>query len=417
MAADRTTPPVSRRRLLGGLTLAGGAAAAGALTACSPAATSADPSALAASSPTPGARTAQAATSSTPSSPVTPAAGTEVVPFHGEHQAGVATLPQAHAAFVGLTLREGTDRDGLGRLLRVLTDDARRLTAGRPALADTEPGLAELPARLTVTFGFGPGLFRAAGLSTGPSPLPSFGIDRLQERWSGGDLLVQLCCDDPVTLAHALRMVVKDSRSFTTVKWIQRGFRQATRPAGVTQRNLMGQLDGTVNPVAGTPEFDRAVWIQEGPLRGGTMLVLRRIRMELDKWDAADSAAKEFAVGRRLDTGAPLTGAREHDEPDFGAVNALGFPVIAPEAHVRRARVADPGLRMWRRAYNYDEGGESGLLFAAYQADVERQFTAVQRRLAEVDLLNEWTTPIGSALFAIPPGCAEGGWIGESLLG
>ena len=26
-------------------------------------------------------------------------------------------------------------------------------------------------------------------------------------------------------------------------------------------------------------------------------------------------------------------------------------------------------------------------------------------------------TPIGSAVSAIPPGCAEGGWIGEGLLG
>ena len=47
-------------------------------------------------------------------------------------------------------------------MLRLLTDDARRLTQGRPALADTEPELADCPARLTVTFGFGPGLFAAA---------------------------------------------------------------------------------------------------------------------------------------------------------------------------------------------------------------------------------------------------------------
>jgi hypothetical protein len=60
---------------------------------------------------------------------------------------------------------------------------------------------------------------------------------------------------------------------------------------------------------------------------------------------------------------------------------------------------------------------DSGLLFASYQADVARQFLPIQRRLAEADLLNEWTTPIGSAVFAVPPGCAEDGWIGETLLG
>ncbi len=56
----------------------------------------------------------------------------------------------------------GAGKEALGRLLPLLTDDARRLTQGRPALADTEPELATDPARLTVTFGFGPGLFAAA---------------------------------------------------------------------------------------------------------------------------------------------------------------------------------------------------------------------------------------------------------------
>ena len=46
-------------------------------------------------------------------------------------------------------------------------------------------------------------------------------------------------------------------------------------------------------------------------LRGGTTLVLRRIRMELETWDAADRVAREFTIGRRLDTGAPLTGRAE----------------------------------------------------------------------------------------------------------
>ena len=75
-------------------------------------------------------------------------------------------------------------------------------------------------------------------------------------------------------------MIVKDARSFARVRWAQRGFRRsaAARPPGHTQRNLMGQLDGTVNPT-GT-RLDRAVWVDRGPdwLRGGTTLVLRRIR-------------------------------------------------------------------------------------------------------------------------------------------
>ncbi|WP_431895445.1 Dyp-type peroxidase [Nonomuraea sp. bgisy101] len=370
----------------------------------------------------PGASPAGAATA--------PADGSAVEPFHGPHQAGVATAPQAHAVFVGLDLRKGVGREEVSRMMRLLTDDARRLTQGRAALADTEPELAALPARLTVTFGFGPGLFGAVGRDgrrpASVAPLPTFKIDKLEKRWSGGDLLIQLCADDPLTLAHALRMVVKDARSFTRVRWTQRGFRRAAhaQQRGTTQRNVMGQLDGTVNPVPGTPEFDRAVWVQEqgGWLSGGTTLVLRRISAEMETWDAADVVAKEFTVGRRLADGAPLTGGREHDEPDFDKLTAAGFPVISEYAHIRRARVADPNLRIMRRVYNYDEGvtadgkADSGLLFASYQADITRQFVPVQERLAEADLLNEWTTPIGSAVFAVPPGCGPDGWIGESLL-
>ncbi|MEV4067825.1 Dyp-type peroxidase, partial [Nonomuraea dietziae] len=338
-----------------------------------------------------------------------------IEPFDGLHQAGIATTPQAHAVFVGFDLLQTTRKEAIGRLLRLLTDDARRLTQGRPALADTEPELALTPARLTVTFGFGPGLFRAAGLDSPVKALPAFTTDRLQKRWSGGDLLVQICADDSLTVSHALRMIVKDARSFTRVRWTQRGFRQSS---GTVNRNLMGQVDGTVNPT----DLDRAVWISDGPLRGGTTLVLRRIRMELETWDAADRVAREFTIGRRLADGAPLTGGAERDEPDFEKVNALGFPVISEYAHIRRAHVSDPGMRILRRPYNYDDGlapdgrADSGLLFASYQADIDHQFVPVQRNLAEADLLNEWITPIGSAVFAIPPGCSPSGWIGDSLL-
>ncbi|MBQ1049494.1 Dyp-type peroxidase [Micromonospora sp. C51] len=360
----------------------------------------------------------------------TPVAGVgeAVEAFHGNRQAGVVNEPQAHAAFVAFTLRPGTDRADLGRLLRLLSDDAARLTQGRPALADTEPELGLLPARLTVTFGFGPGLYAAAGLDDRRPPsvveLPAFRIDRLQPRWSGGDLLVQICADDPLTVAHAQRVLVKDSRPFATVRWVQQGFRRAAgAEPGRTQRNLFGQLDGTANPKPGAP-VETAVWVTDGPdwLRDSTTLVVRRISMNLETWDLLGRTDRELAVGRRLDTGAPLTGTREHDEPDFAALGPDGLTVIPDFSHLTRAHVTDDRFRILRRPYNYDgvpaaDGtADSGLIFAAYQADIATQFLPIQRRLAERDLLNEWTTPIGSAVFAVPPGCPEGGWVGQQLL-
>lgn len=354
--------------------------------------------------------------------------GTATIPFFGAHQAGIATPQQAHATFIALDLRPESDRDALRRMMKILTDDAARLTQGRPALADSEPELGSVPANLTVTFGFGPEFVtRGANAGAQPAwlgPLPAFTIDQLDPAWNDGDLLLHIAADDAFTVAHATRMLLKDSRSFATVRWTQNGFRRAygSEKPGVTMRNLFGQVDGTVNPTPRSDDFAQLVWCTDGWLAEGTSFVLRRIRMDLDKWDRLDRNGREDAVGRTLDIGAPLTGTKEHDEPDFDAKTSIGFPVIPEFSHMRRARSENPGERIYRRAYNYDDAptgreiSQSGLLFISYQADVTKQFIPIQQRLDELDLLNEWTTPIGSAVFAIPPGCAEGGYIGETLL-
>ena len=366
--------------------------------------------------------------------------GQTVEPFHGPRQAGVATAPQAFAAFVALDLNRDTTRDAVRRLLRVLSEDAAALTQGRAPVADQEPWLAEHPARLTVTLGFGQRLLGLVAPDRTPAwlrPLPPFSIDRLEERWSDGDLLLQICADDRLAVSHAQRVLLKAARSFAAVRWVQDGFRHTVGsvPDGQSMRNLFGQVDGTVNPRGGSEEYERVVHGRDGfaPwVPDGTALVVRRIAMNLDTWDEADTPAREDAVGRRLRDGAPLTGGAEHDEPDLAARGPLGFPVIADYAHVRRSRSEDPLERIHRRVYNYDmpvagasgtrgrgttTGGvsDTGMVFAAYCADVDRQFVPIQRRLDELDMLNAWTTPVGSAVFAVPPGCAEGGFVGDVL--
>lgn len=354
--------------------------------------------------------------------------GTDTVPFHGARQAGVGTVPQAYLTLVALDLLPGADRDAVVRLMRLWSDDASRLARGEPALADTEPELAVLPARLTVTVGYGPAVFDVAGIPDRRPPwlrpLPAFGIDRLEDRWSGGDLVLQVCADDQVTVAHAVRILVRGATTMTTVRWVQRGFRRAvgSEPPGTTMRNLMGQVDGTRNP---DPEAEPGlVWSDgsDGWAQGGTSMVVRRVEMNLDTWDELDRPGKESVMGRRLADGSPLTGTRERDDPDLDARNDLGFPVIDVAAHIRRARTEGDDARFLRRGYNYDDAPEpgslsnSGLVFITFQADVDRQFLPVQRRLDEMDLLNTWTTPVGSAVFAVPPGCGEGGFWGDGLL-
>lgn len=357
-------------------------------------------------------------------SSVLAAAATE--PFHGRHQAGITTRPQRHATFLAFDLRPGIDRDDIIGLLKIWTTDAARLTRGEPALADTEPELAARPARLTVTVGFGPGVFTAAGLEhrrpAWARPLPPFAIDRLDPAWCDGDLLIQVCAEEPTTVAHAVRVLSRSVTSLVTVRWVQRGFRDAE--PGRTPRNLMGQVDGTVN-LTGDTEYDRLLW-DDGTatpwLAGGTSLVLRRIAMNLDTWDQIDPAGRELTIGRTLAHGAPLTGTKESDDPDLTAVDSLGIPIIPPSSHVARARHTHDGERFLRRGYNYDDAPapgritNSGQLFTAYQRDIDTQFLPVQARLAEFDALNEWTTPIGSAVFALPPGVPEpGGYLGQTL--
>lgn len=361
-----------------------------------------------------------------------PHTGAETVPWDGPHQAGIATAPpQAHAVFVGLDLLPQVGRAEFTGIMKVWSADIARLTAGRPALADTEPELAGSPSRLSVTIGYGPNVFRAIGRPEAAprwlKPLPAFGIDRLDPAWTGADLALQVCADDPVTVAHAVRVLLKNVRSLVSVRWTQHGFRRSrgTEKPGTTMRNLMGQVDGTKNPDPGTADFDTLVWddgAEQSWMAGGTSMVLRRIKIELDTWDELDRPGREITIGRNLATGAPLTGTRETDEPDFAATDRNGIPVIAPSAHIARAHHTHDGERIFRRVYNYDDPptagqvSNSGLLFVSFQRDIDQQFLPIQQRLDTFDALNEWTTPVGSAVFAVPPGVGSGGYIGAGLL-
>lgn len=346
-------------------------------------------------------------------------------PFFGAHQAGVATGRQSHVAFASFTLRPGLRPDDAVRMMRLVSDDAARLARAEPALGDQEPDLARSPARLSVTFGLGPAFFDRLGLQkdrpAGLRDLPAYPIDRLQSRYCGGDLLAQIGADDPMVVAHTLRQLTKTFRSFAERRWVQRGF--TTAPAGMV-RNLMGLVDGSTNPHPGNPDFADVVWSPGGPdwFTGGTMLVLRRVAMTLSTWDELDVHDKELAVGRRLATGVPLSGHLESDQPDLAATDSAGLPLIPTFSHVARARARTTTERFLRRSYSYDDGHAddedtgTGLLFAAYQADIATQYLPVQQRLADSDAMNAWTVPIGSAVFALPPGCEPGGYVGETLL-
>jgi dye decolorizing peroxidase len=357
------------------------------------------------------------------------------------HQAGIDTAQQRHTALLALTLRVDTDRAALGRLLRAWTGTLAALTAGRPAPGDPNPHLAAAGARLTGTVAVGPRAIAVAGRDPAEVDLviPAFAIDRLQPRYGGGDLLVQVCADDATSVSHTVRVLQRDAAPFAITRWVQRGF-SGVRPDG-RARNLMGQVEGTGNPAPGTALREETVWRGDGPawLRGGTTMAVRRIRLDLAAWERVDPDGQDRVIGRRTTDGAALGATGLDEAPDFtrlatavpGHSHATDQPhehapvglAIPDDAHIRRAhRDFTGGRRILRRGYNFDDAdpaspgaAEAGLLFISFQADLDA-FVGIQRSLAASDALNRWSTPVGSAAFAVLPGVAPGDWLGRSLV-
>ncbi len=343
-----------------------------------------------------------------------------VTPF-GKHQAGIELELQSFSRFMAFDVLPKVGKQELAKWAELITDDIAKLTSGEPVLADPAAQFAGKPARLTITIGFGPSLLDRLKIETpsGFEQLPAFAVDELNPAYCDGDILIQVSADDLLTLSHAARALTRDTETFATLRWSQQGFTNSqgvSRP-GQTQRNLMGQVDGTDNPALGSDQFAKQVWMSEGPAWaiGGTQLVLRRIKMNLNSWDRLSTDQKEGVIGRNLKNGAPLGSANEHDLPQLDAVDEQGKKVIPPYSHIRKA-AGGPGQQFFRRPFNYEEPGvESGLLWTAYCANLTEQYVPVQKVLADGDLLNLWTTPVGSSVWVIPRGFVEGETLAAEL--
>lgn len=160
-----------------------------------------------------------------------------VVAFDGARQAGIETPTQSSLNLVGFNLREGADTAAIARLMRVWTADARALCSGEMPLGSLETEMNQWPANLTITCGFGPKVFAVAAPERTPGwlrDLPAFTRDRLDPAWGQTDLVLQICSDDPVTCAWALRHMTRAGVDYVSVAWVQQGFMNArgTAPQG-----------------------------------------------------------------------------------------------------------------------------------------------------------------------------------------
>lgn len=375
------------------------------------------------------------------------------VPFDGEHQAGIVTPAQDRLYFVALDLTTD-DRNSLIALLKQWTVAARQMTQGNDVgklgavggspfspPEDTGEALGLPPSGLTITIGFGRGMFVDGdgkprfGLD-GQLPellaeLPSFSGDRLDPALSGGDLAIQACANDPQIAVHAVRNLVRIAFGRASVRYSQMGFGRtsSTSSAQVTARNLFGFKDGTANvKVEDKRDVEDFVWVQpsDGPdwLVGGSYLVARKINMRIETWDRESLQGQEQIIGRAKGSGGPLSGGDEMEPIDFAAAGEDGEPLIAMKSHVRLAHPdVNDGAKLLRRGYNFVDGSNglgqlsAGLFFIAYQRDPVKQFVRIQRSLAGLqnDLLNEYIVHVGSGLFACPPGVGPDGFWGDRL--
>jgi deferrochelatase/peroxidase EfeB len=362
-------------------------------------------------------------------------------PFYGvAGQAGIRTPPQRYVFFMTFDLTSPRAADlqvllarwsgGIAQLMKGKTIGPVEPRRSDGAGFDTGETLELGPASLTVTVGLGPRVFTDTyGLAHQKPPLlrelKQLPSDAPKPEFTGGDLSLQACADDPQVAYHAIRdlaRIAKDTGTAAT-EWTVMGFGRASAGKGqTTPRNLLGFKDGTRN-IKDDSDFERFVWTKDGPKwqRYGTYQVVRKIQMHIENWDTDRVSDQNNVLGRHKISGAPLTGINEFDTPDFTKKDADGKLIIPPTAHIRlAAHENNGGIKILRRSYNYTDGInqvgllDAGLLFIAYMND-PAHFETLQAKLGASDALNEYITHIGSAIFFVPPAPRKGSYIAEAL--
>ena len=351
--------------------------------------------------------------------------------FYGEHQAGITTPSQRNIYFLVMDLH--TDKlDDVKQMFKDWTTYAANLTQGKnikayeknPFVPPTDTGEADSMGAygLTLTFGISPSFLKKMGL-THKQPkefqdLPKFPRDQLRENLTGGDICIQACAEDAQVAFHAVRQLVRQARSNITMRWSQSGF-VGFDTGNQTPSNLFGFKDGTANQST-IKAADKNLWADAPDwMKGGTYLVTRVIQMHLETWDRTSLKGQEDTFGRHRDSGAAIGQKGEFDTFDVHAKDAQGKAVIPEISHMGLAKRT--GVEMLRRSYSYSSGinpatgqFDSGLLFISFQKSPE-QFIIIQNALGRLDKMNEYTTHIGSGLFACFGGILQGGYIGQAL--
>lgn len=356
--------------------------------------------------------------------------------FYGLHQPGIVTPRPAAGLVVAFDVL-ARSIDDLERLFRILTERTAFLMKGGtppeldPKFPPSDSGILGPnvpPDNLTLTVSVGASLFddRFGFAAVKPKRLHrmvKFPNDALEADVCHGDLLLQLCSNTPDTNIHALRDIIRNTPDLLMVRWKQEGSVPVRAPdpsrPKESARNYLGFRDGSANPDSNdTAEMKRIVWVQPGSDEpawavNGSYQAVRIIRNLVERWDRTPLQEQETIIGRRKASGAPFDGKTETDVPDYaGDPQGKATPM---SAHIRLANPRDAASQanlMLRRPFNYSNGVTKsgqlamGLLFIAYQADLEKGFIHVQNRL-NGEPLEEYIKPVGGGYFFALPGVRD----------
>ncbi|WP_235926005.1 Dyp-type peroxidase [Actinokineospora pegani] len=333
-------------------------------------------------------------------------------PATGGHQAGVAEPRDAQPNLLAV-VADIDDTAAVGPLLAELGQTILALTAG------VDPRLLGLaPGDLTVTIGIGPRIVRLSDPSLpGAADLPPFSREEVADRERGGDLLVQVCASDPLLPSVAAAALLDRAGDRVRERWRQSGRRASGVALGegrTAPRNLLGFVDGIVGPH--TPaEQERDLWLSAPPpVAGGTIVVLRRMELDLRRFAGLSIQDQNAVFGRHRDTGVPLSGGSAAAGPNLGAKTPDGRYLVPADAHARRAHSSVVGVGlMLRRSYSVDEPAP-GLLFISFQNDL-RTFTATLTHMEHSDALLPFTRTTASATFLVLPGFDRRRQLGSTL--
>jgi dye decolorizing peroxidase len=327
------------------------------------------------------------------------------VPAAGTTQGGVArpTTPQRRGLIAVFTIPVTPARAVLRERLAAL---------GSAVLDDTDSAAG--PGDLTVTVGIGPRLVSVIdGELPGAAVLPDFrGDEGITPERNGGDLMIAVHASEGATL-HAVLSRVAAAVPEAELTWDEELVRAAG--TGTVVRNPLGYLDGIMVPHS-DDELAENVWIPAGPAAGGTICVIRRLRLDLAGFGDRPEAERDAIIGRHRVDGSPLSGGDRDDEVDLRAKTEAGDYLTPAHSHVRAAHPSFTGSRlMLRRGYVFGtESDDSGLMFVCFQNELDT-FVKTQQRLDEVDDLMAFTEPTASGSFLVLPGFSRDSPLGSSL--